>query len=88
MRIGIRFSPVNASGTRDLTSSPGVIVDLAAVAADVEADRFQHRGGNVDVPDLGGVADHARPVAEHRRDHVLGDRVLRSADGDVAAKRP
>ena len=62
--------------------------DVAAGPADLVPDGLQHRGRDVDVADLRRVADRARPVAQHRRDHVLGHRVLRPAHLDVAAQRP
>ena len=58
--------------------------DVRAGPADLVPDGFQHRGRDVDVADLGRVPDRAGPVAQHRRDHVLGHRVLRPAHADVA----
>ena len=40
-----------------------------------------------DLADLGRVADRALAGAQHRGDHVLGDRVLGAADLDVTAER-
>jgi hypothetical protein len=62
--------------------------DLGPGTAHLKPDGLQHRRGDVDVADLRGVPDRARPVAEHRGDHVLGDGVLRAAHVDVAAQRP
>jgi hypothetical protein len=58
--------------------------DVSAAPANLIADRLEHRGRYVDVADLRRVPDRARPVAQHRRDHMLGHRVLRPAYADIA----
>jgi hypothetical protein len=43
--------------------APRLDRDVPVGTADVKADRLQHRARDVDVADLGRVADRARPVA-------------------------
>src|SRR5690606_29043724 len=66
---------------------PALDPDLRLADLDVDAERLQHGRGYADLAHIRGVLDAALPVAQHGGDHVLGNRVLRPPDHDVAAKR-
>ena len=83
----MRLSPLKDSGTAGLTSVGGVTVSDVSGSLHAGPDGREDAGGDVDVADVGDVGDGARPVAEDGRDHVLGDRVLRSPDLHLATER-
>src|SRR5690606_26067266 len=66
---------------------PALDPDLRLADLDVDAECLQHGRGYADLAHIRGVLDAALPVAQHGGDHVLGNRVLRPPDHDVAAKR-